>query len=411
MKPKPTPTSPKTREEHRALEELYGESSVAPPPRARIGLMIVLAALIGLLVAVAGVAGLASLSRRLPEDSWIRRFVPEARPTVVVRETDRTPNGPGLGEQRASLRSLVVSIYSGLPAAPASIADLPTPERFRGNAVFVASTGLALTTKEVVADAGGSLRALTSDGQLLAVTAVSLDPASPFAIITVAGDSFGSAKFAAEEDVTPGLPVVLVAPIGLPTGEFVSQTSIAALNQRTETGTTALIENSDFLDTVAALDQGAAPSGSIVANARGEVIGLTLTDRVAGHQAVAPIWHVLPALRLVLRGTDLVRTTVGLRYLDLSRLPRPSDAPAVDHGAWLTSADPQTPAVTPRSPAAKAGLRAGDVILEVQGTTLDQHTPLNALLQDASPGTTVRVRIRRGEDEQTLELTLGAARA
>lgn len=411
MKPKPIPTSPKTDHERRAILELYGGTAVTPPPRTRVGVAVGLAALVGLLVALAGTAGLAALTRRLPEDSWVRRFVPEAKPTVIVREGGRTPVPSGVTERLSAVAPIVLAIYSGVPADPKSAADLPTPERFRGNAVLVASSGVALTVKEVVAQPGGPFVAVTSDQRVLGVRDVTLDPASPFAILALTGDGFSAAKFASEEDAAVGLDVAAIGSTGsAPRTTAVFSGHLVSLAQRTGEGLAALVESTESLDRALVLDATGAPPGSPVINARGEVLGLTRVVASSGYQFAAPLWHVQPALRLVLRGSDLVRPSFGVRYVDLAHTPRLASARGAATGALITAPDRATPAVEPRSPAAKAGLAEGDVLVEVQGALLDAATPLNELLQDLTPGQTVRVRYRRQGAERTVEVTLGAVR-
>jgi S1-C subfamily serine protease len=78
---------------------------------------------------------------------------------------------------------------------------------------------------------------------------------------------------------------------------------------------------------------------------------------------------------------------------------------SVSQGALIDGGQGQ-PAVVAGGPADKAGLQSGDVITKVDGTTIDNEHPLDAVLSQYAPGDTVTLEILRGGSAQTVKVTL-----
>jgi S1-C subfamily serine protease len=83
----------------------------------------------------------------------------------------------------------------------------------------------------------------------------------------------------------------------------------------------------------------------------------------------------------------------------------------VDRGALLIrSADASgtvQPAIIPNGPAAKAGLKEGDIIQAVEGQALDAEHPLDLVLAGYAPGQTIGLTVLRNGSTMTIQLTLG----
>jgi serine protease Do len=65
------------------------------------------------------------------------------------------------------------------------------------------------------------------------------------------------------------------------------------------------------------------------------------------------------------------------------------------------------PAITPDSPAAKAGIKDGDIVTSIEGMTIDTEHPLDSIITRFAPGRTVTVEVLRGGATVTLQVTLG----
>ena len=112
-----------------------------------------------------------------------------------------------------------------------------------------------------------------------------------------------------------------------------------------------------------------------------------------------------------LAGQKLARPWLGIRYQAIDPQVQKEHKLPVDHGAWIaggTGANgQQAPAIVPDSPAAKAGLKEGDVIVSLEGITIDQEHPLESMLVEFAPGRTVTIEVVRDGQTIKLQLTLG----
>jgi serine protease Do len=147
-------------------------------------------------------------------------------------------------------------------------------------------------------------------------------------------------------------------------------------------------------------------SGGPLLNTRGEVIGINTLivtqglPQSAGVGFAVPInvaKEILPQLRE--RGR-VIRGWLGVQIVplteDLARTYRRADA----KGAAITD-------VTDDSPAEKAGLKPGDVVIGVDGRDVNDNNDLSRYIASKAPGTTVQLRVVRDGREQTIPVTLG----
>src|SRR5439155_24340919 len=83
----------------------------------------------------------------------------------------------------------------------------------------------------------------------------------------------------------------------------------------------------------------------------------------------------------------------------------------VDHGAWISGGQDAngqtTPAIVAGGPADTAGLKDGDIIVGIEGVTIDSEHPLDDILSQYSPGKTVTLSVIRGSCTRPIQITLG----
>ena len=164
---------------------------------------------------------------------------------------------------------------------------------------------------------------------------------------------------------------------------------------------------SNLIQTDAAINPG--NSGGPLADAAGNVVGINTavaTDS-SGIGFAIPIDIAKPIMAQAVRGDSLSRPWIGIRFQSIDPQVKQQLNLTVDNGAVITASGGTAPAVESGSPADKAGLKDGDVILSINGIVIDSEHPLDALLVQFSPGDTVQLSVLRGGQTITVPLTLG----
>jgi putative serine protease PepD len=219
------------------------------------------------------------------------------------------------------------------------------------------------------------------------------------------------ATFADSDDVQVGdLAVAIGAPLGL--SNTVTDGIISATNRAVATGSDTDQAVIDALQTDAAINPG--NSGGALVDAEGQVIGINsaiatvassdLPGQEASQSGNIGVGFAIPAntaKRIAQQIIDTGSATHALLGVNATTASDNADA-AVGTGAQLVS-------VQDGSPAADAGLEAGDVITAVGDRSVTSSTELTAAVRSAQPGETVTLTIRRGSDSSKVDVTLDAA--
>jgi serine protease Do len=202
-----------------------------------------------------------------------------------------------------------------------------------------------------------------------------------------------------------------VIAIGSPLGEFrntVTVGVISATGRMLDTGNGYFME--DLLQTDAAINQG--NSGGPLVNLNGELVGInTLIVRGGnGSSAVAEgLGFAIPANtvrtiaeRIISQGY-FARPTLGVNWQSINpSIARRYNLPT-EWGAYVTS-------VASGGPGARAGLQRGDIIISIGADHLDAENSFLNTLFNFQPGEQVDLKVIHGQEEITLQATLGEAR-
>lgn len=277
-----------------------------------------------------------------------------------------------------------------------------------GTAFFISPDGLLLTNKHVVNDAKAEYAIFLNDGRTLTATVAARDPLNDIALLKVNGKDFPFIAISKDE---PALGQTAIA-IGNALAEFrntVSKGVISGLGRSITAGDPyagQMEELSRIIQTDAAINQG--NSGGPLLNLRGEVLGMNTA--VAG--SAQNIAFAIPAEDLI-RVLDSYRTYgrivhpyIGVRYVLITKALQEKNTLAYDYGALVIAGQEGDPAVLPGSPAAKAGLKENDIILEVDGIKLTEDTSLQALVLQKNPGDTMNLKIARQGREEMIAVKL-----
>lgn len=276
-----------------------------------------------------------------------------------------------------------------------------------GTGFLVSADGLIITNKHVVADTEADYTALFNDGSKRPVKVLARDPVQDLAVLKIEGSGHPYLRLGDSSQVKIGQTAIA---IGNALGEFRNTVSVGIVSglQRSviasgaPTGPEMLQE---LIQTDAAINPG--NSGGPLLNIRGEVIGIN----TAVAQGAENIGFAIPAnkarrdLENVQKHGQITYPFLGVRYVSLTKDLAEKQKLGRDYGALIAPVE-KDPAIVSGSPAAKAGLKEGDIILEVNGEIINKDNLLASLIQKYQVGDEVTLKVFRNGKEMELKVKL-----
>jgi S1-C subfamily serine protease len=262
-----------------------------------------------------------------------------------------------------------------------------------GSAVVITPDGFLLTSAHVVEGSTRPGRASFVDGRELRFDVVGSDPHSDLAVLRADADDLVAAELGDAERLRVGQ---LVVAIGNPNGFAGSVTAgvVSALGRSLPTGSGRIVDN--VIQTDAALNPG--NSGGALADGRGRVIGINTAVAGVGLGLAVP---VNDATRQIV-GALMTEGRFRRAYLGIAGGSRPLPprlARRLGRGSGV-----EVVQVVEGSPAAEAGLRPEDLVVELDGSPVADVGDIQRLMVVEKIGAPVPVRVLRGGQE--LELAL-----
>lgn len=275
-------------------------------------------------------------------------------------------------------------------------------QRGQGSGFIVDSSGIILTNAHVVSGAD-QVSITLSDGRTFEGEVKGTDTLSDLAVIKIQGENLPVAPLGDSDQLQVGDWAIAVGnPLGL--DNTVTLGIISTLN-RSSAQVGIVDSRLDFIQTDTAINPG--NSGGPLLNEKGEVIGINTAIRAEaeGIGFAIPINNAKAVQDILAQGKTVSHPFIGIHMITLTsdiakRLNNDPNTPFVVpdvEGALIAQ-------VVPNSPAAKGGLRSGDVILDINGTMITNADQLQDLVEDSEIGEALRVEIRRGEQHQTLTI-------
>ncbi len=281
-----------------------------------------------------------------------------------------------------------------------------------GSGIVLSKDGYILTNKHVVPNGTRAVTVVMADGkQYENVKVVGRDPFNDIAFLKIDDvDNLTPAQFGDSTQVKPGQQVVA---IGNALGQFrnsVSAGIISGLGRpiqaQDDMGSSEQLE--DLFQTDAAINPG--NSGGPLVNLAGEVIGINTAVSEEG-QAIGfaiPIHAAKKMIDSVLKTGKVVKPYLGVRYISLNPETAKELGAPLNAGALIAGGGGQV-GVIAGSPAAKAGLREGDIITKIDDQVIDTEHGLTGRLSQYAAGDKVRLMLYRpGGKEQQVTVTLEA---
>ena len=289
-----------------------------------------------------------------------------------------------------------------------------------GSGFIVTSDGLVITNRHVVQDPDADYTVVLSDGREFKAQVLSKDTANDLAVIKILPkDDSGSAKvsslpvveFGDSDNLKVGQRVLA---IGNALGEYQNTVTAGIISaqgrQITANDGSGMAETlTGLLQTDAAINPG--NSGGPLVNMQGQVIGVNVAIAASANNIgfAIPFNDVNPVITSVQKTGKIIRPYIGVRYQMLTEeRAKELELSGVTYGALLLGSDEKGEfAVIPGGPGDKAGLKKGDVILEVEGKKLDQNLALQQSIRNRKPGDTVKLRVWTSGKTVEKTLTLG----
>jgi serine protease Do len=326
----------------------------------------------------------------------------ETRP--VTRETRMSTSFSALIKKAAPS---VVNIYTSKSSADPEALSLDpffggrrrsrsTPEQSLGSGVIISKDGYILTNNHVVEQADEIKVAFDNDRKVFTARLVGADPATDLAVLKIDATDLTAMTMADSEQLQVGDVVLAIGnPFGV--GQTVTMGIVSAVSRAF-----GIVDYEDFIQTDASINPG--NSGGALVDAEGRLVGINtaILSRTGGNQGVGfavPINMARFIMERIIKDGKVVRGYLGVAVQTIN----PSLAEAFKlpdlNGALVGE-------ITPNSPAAEAGLKPEDVIVEVDGKKIIDSRQLRLLMAQSAPGTKVKLTLLRSGKRQSVTAEL-----
>jgi serine protease DegQ len=276
--------------------------------------------------------------------------------------------------------------------------DQPSePMASLGSGVVVSDEGFILTNEHVI-DGATEIQIALADGRVFPAKVVGTDADTDLAVLKVDGPKLAPITFGVSEKAEVGDVVLAIGdPFGF--GNTVTMGIISALG-RNRLG----VNNyENFIQTDAAINPG--NSGGALVDTQGNLIGINsvIYSQSGGSQGIGfaiPVSMAKNVMEQIIASGTVTRGWIGVDIADVT----PDLAESLNlkqaRGAAIAG-------VQDAGPADKAGIRAGDVLVQVNGRPVQDSVTARSLISDLSPGTRASVVLIRKEKEVSLQVQIG----
>jgi putative serine protease PepD len=271
-----------------------------------------------------------------------------------------------------------------------------------GSGFVIREDGYILTNNHVVEGAadGGSLTVTFQDGTTKPATIVGRDSSYDLAVVKVDATGLPTSTLGNSDGVVVGDTAIAIgSPLGL--DGTVTSGIISSLNRPVTAGGSGESSFINAIQTDAAINPG--NSGGPLVDAEGKVIGVnsaiaSLGETTTGTQSGSiGLGFAIPVNQAKRVSEEIISTGKSTHPVI-----------GVQVNVRYTGVGAEIAEVTPGGPSADAGLKAGDVILSVEGRQVADSTELIVAIRTYAPGDTITLGIKDGSGTRDVEVTLGA---
>ncbi len=266
-----------------------------------------------------------------------------------------------------------------------------------GSGVIVADNGYILTNNHVVKGAD-EIKVTLYDKREFKGTVVGTDPRTDLAVVKIDARGLPTLRLGDSDKLKTG---DLVLAVGNPFG--LNQTITMGIVSAVGRSNIGLADYEDFIQTDAAINPG--NSGGALVNASGELVGINtaIFSTSGGYMGIGfaiPSNMAKSVMDSIIKHGKVIRGWLGVSIQDLTSDLAKSFGIKETAGALVAS-------VEQGSPADKAGMKRGDLIIEINDKKINDSTSLRNLIASIAPGTKINVSVIRDGKEQTVTVELG----
>jgi serine protease Do len=318
------------------------------------------------------------------------------RPSVVFVESERPAQSTGARPQQPPPG---MEPFFGEPQQPGRRGF----EQSSGSGFVVSTDGYILTNHHVI-EGATEVKVRLLDGRVFPASVVGSDRLTDVGVLKVEADGLSPAALGSSARTRVGEWVLAIGnPFGSELTFSVTQGIVSAKGRgQLQLGNRSNSEIQDFIQTDAAINRG--NSGGPLVNVRGEVIGInsaiaSVTGFYSGYAFAVPIDLARAVMNQLIERGRVERTQLGVLVQNAS----PEDALYL---SLDSIAGVKVDNFSEDSPARRAGLAQGDVIVAVDGQPVTYVAQLQQLVGFRAPGETVEVVVARAEGRRTFTVRL-----
>ncbi len=283
-----------------------------------------------------------------------------------------------------------------------------------GSGFVIDEDGLIVTNNHVVAGRQGSVQVTFANGKNTTARVLGTSASYDLAVIRVQARKLTALPLGNSDSIVVGDPVIAIgSPLGL--SGTVTTGIISAKNRPVTAGDDSGLSESSYINAVqtdAAINPG--NSGGPLVDLDGEVIGVNSAIATVGGAGFGQeagnigVGFAIP----INQARRTVEQLINNGEAQFPIIGASLDGSYEGPGARIASQPAQdgTPALRDGGPADRAGIRPGDVITAINGQRVDGSAELIVAIRAHKPGDTVTLEVRRGGDNRSVRVTLGATK-
>jgi serine protease Do len=317
------------------------------------------------------------------------------KPAVVTVSTEKTMTAHGMNPFAGDPFSFFFGPQQQQPQQP----QREYRQQGLGSGVIVSADGRVLTNNHVIADVD-SIVVRTFTGERYKAKLIGADPKTDIAVLQIDAKDLPFVEIGNSDSLQVG---EMVLAIGSPMSENLAYTVTQGIVSAKGRSNVGLADYEDFIQTDAAINPG--NSGGPLINLDGQVIGINsaIASRTGGFEGIGfaiPSNMALKVMESLVADGRVVRGWLGVSIQDLT--PNIAKGLGLDEtgGALVGQVESETPAE-------KAGIEAGDIVVSLDGQKIENSTQLRNRIGASKPGAKVTLGVLRGDEKKDIDVTLG----